>query len=374
MERDRASTSLRAPAPAGPALLAWWDDHRRPLPWRRDRSPYRIWVAEVLLQQTRVAQAVPYYERLLRRYPSLRSLAGARTDELLKLWEGAGYYHRAWNLHATAQELVGRQGGRFPRTPAALEQLPGVGPYIARAIASLAFGVPVVALEANGLRVAARLTGERGDVRTAKVRQRLLRFLEHELPREAPGAFNEALMELGETVCTSHAPQCRVCPLGYRCAAFQTLADPGRLPTRRRRPPKPHHVAAIVALERGGRWLMQRRVEPGLLRGLWEFPGGRPEAGESLLAAARRELREETGVRAGTLRRVGIVHHAYSHFSVELHVYRGTLRRASPLPANARWLGPEDIRRHPLPRATVKALRLLGIGESLGRSKARPTR
>ncbi len=194
-----------APAVTG-TLLAWFRTHRRPLPWRLNRDPYRIWVSEVLLQQTRVAQAVPYFERFVAWFPNVTALARADRGAVLKAWEGAGYYARARNLHAAARILRSSFGGALPRTVPELETLPGVGPYIARAIASLAFRSPEVALEANGLRVAARWTREEGDLRSAAVRERLRTALQNLAPPRRAGSFNEALMELGETVCLPGRP------------------------------------------------------------------------------------------------------------------------------------------------------------------------
>ncbi|HEV2450027.1 MAG TPA: A/G-specific adenine glycosylase [Thermoplasmata archaeon] len=361
MAPDRRRRSSAFAAGIAPPLLRWFARHRRPLPWRRDRDPYHVWLAEVLLQQTRVAQALPYYERVLARFPSLRSLADASDDALLKAWEGAGYYTRAWNLRAAARQIRAGAAHEFPRDAAGLEELPGVGPYIARAVASIAFDEPVLALEANGVRVAARLTGEHGDVRARSVRRRLSVYLERELPLRAAGRFNEAVMELGETICTGRAPRCSICPVQRHCRAFRTLPDPAALPVRARRPKRPHRVAAVVALRHGSRWLLQRRTEGGLLRGLWELPGGTPEPGEALAGAARRELREETGLEAGPLRPAGTVRHQYSHFSVELHLFRGRVKGSTRLRDGARWLRPQEMALLPKPRATDKALVQLGL-------------
>lgn len=363
------STARRAADPPGPRLardlLRWFSTHRRPLPWRRSADPYRIWVAEVLLQQTRVAQADAYYDRFLARFPTVGVLARAPLSSVLKAWQGAGYYARARHLHAAAREVVRRYDGQLPRTVEELETLPGFGPYISRAVASLAYGAPVVALEANGVRLAARWWAETGDVRTARIRYRLSSRLESILPRGRSGAFNEAVMELGETVCHPRTPDCPRCPVRRSCRAFATLADPGALPSRIPRRVRPHLVAAVAVVESPeGRLLVQRRPESGLLGGLFEFPGGKVEAGESVAHAVRREWREETGLRAPAFAAAGSVRHAYSHFSVELHVFRGRMARAiPPRPGRVqRWVTPRQLRDLPLPRATEKILDRLRIG------------
>jgi A/G-specific adenine glycosylase len=340
------------------ALLRWFPRHRRPLPWRRRRTPYRIWVAEVLLQQTRVAQALPYYERFVRRFPTVRSLARASEEQVLKAWEGAGYYARARHLHQAARRLVAEGSGRLPRRAQELRRLPGIGPYISAAIASMAFNEPDVALDANGLRVLARWTLDRGDSRRASVRRRLHRWALKRQPRGQSGEFNEALMELGETVCLPKRPRCGVCPVAPDCRARQELPDPGVIPTRRPARTKPLIVGSVVAVIRRRRWLVLRRPSTGLLGGLWEFPGGKLQPGESPSAAAHRELREETGLTAGPLEELGLFRHEYSHFRVALHLFRsrsarGTLRARG---RRHRWVRGAELRRLPLPRATIRML------------------
>jgi A/G-specific adenine glycosylase len=340
------------------ALLAWFRGHRRPLPWRIRPSPYRIWVAEVLLQQTRVAQAAPYFERFVERFPTVEALARASEEDVLKAWEGAGYYARARHLHAAARRVVREFGGELPHRSAALRELPGVGPYIAAAVASLAFDEPDVALDANGLRVLARWTLERGDPRRPAVHRRLYGWAMEHRPSARAGRFNEGLMELGETVCVPHRPRCPECPIAPHCRARQELPDPGVIPLRRPSPTKPMVVAAVVAVSREARWLVLRRPSTGLLGGLWEFPGGKLEAGESAAHAARRELREETGLTAGTLEPLGIFHQEYSHFRVALHLFRGRSSRGKLRVRGRRhrWVGLTALRRLPLPRATLKMI------------------
>ncbi len=375
----RASDPRTLPASLTPVLLTWFRTHRRALPWRRNRDPYRIWVAEVLLQQTRVAQAAPYFDRFVRAFPTVTALAQASEAEVLKIVEGAGYYARARHLREAAIELTTQYGGSLPSTVAELQTLPGVGEYIARAIASLAFDVPTVALEANGVRVATRWTRDEGDPRSSTVRRRLERAIAAVLPRSAPGAFNEAMMELGETVCRPRAPLCRVCPVSFACRAYRELPDPSVLPHRRARSPRPHVRAAVIVLDGGGRWLVQRRPSSGLLGGLFEFPGGKIEPGETPREAAQRELVEETGIVAPPLSARGVVRHAYSHFTVELHVFSGSLPRPPRrrLRSDRRWVTPAGLARLPVPKATEKVVRRLMLG-SLGRaspgSGSRPDR
>ncbi len=355
----RHLTSHRVDPRIVPRLLDWFRQSARPLPWRRDPSPYRTWLAEVLLQQTRVAQALPYFERFTARFPTVRSLAEASEEEVLKLWEGAGYYARARNLHRGAREVVERHGGRLPRRAEELARLPGVGPYISAAIASLAFHAPLLALEANGLRVGARWTAETGDIRRPRARARVTRTLEALLPPTSAGRFNEALMELGETICLPRRPHCDQCPVAKFCHAVKELPDPGALPRSRRPTRKPTVEAAVVAVHRDGHWLVQRRPPSGLLGGLWEFPGGKLRAGESPEKAARRELEEETGLKVAALAPAGVLRHEYSHFKVRLHLFflaradRGRWGRPGP---SRRWVTDSEFARLPRPTATIRAM------------------
>lgn len=291
----------------------------------------------------------------------MSSLARAREATVLRQWQGAGYYARARHLHAAARQIVRDHQGRLPDSVEELRKLPGFGPYISRAVAALAFDWPVVALEANGRRVAARWWGVRGDPREPSTGRRLERRLASILPIGSAGAFNEAVMELGETVCLPRSPRCPICPVRAYCRAYATLRDPGAIPPVRGRPRRPHVRASVIVVESAGRYLVQRRPPTGLLGGLFEFPGGKIEAGEAPADAARRELYEETGIRLRRLDRLGVVRHGYSHFTVELHVFLGRLSPPAPQPRypSQRWASAEQLTRLPLPKATEKIVALV---------------
>lgn len=365
--RAATSRSVRFPGLAR-ELLDWFDRTKRPLPWRAEPSPYRAWLSEIALQQTRVAQAIPLYERLIARFPDVGALARASEEEVLKAWEGAGYYARARNLRRAAREIIaGSRAPRWPRGSHAWAKLPGIGPYSAHALASRLDGEAVGALDANARRVAVRWSLERGPATSGRVTRRLQHLLDGLIPRDRPGDFNEAVMELGETVCRPRAPDCPACPVARHCRAQKALPDPSVLPRTRRRPPRPEIEAAIAVIERGGRWLVQRRRSEGLLGGLWEFPGGKMKPGEPAESAVRREVYEETGMRLVHLEPVGIVRHAYSHFSVRLHLFTGRPRSGAMRRERSetlRWVTPDDFAALPRPMATIRAARLLSGGRA----------
>jgi A/G-specific adenine glycosylase len=297
MSRRVAPSSARSLSRAREALLSWWDRGRRDLPWRRTRDPWAILVSEVMLQQTTVAAVVPYWERFLRRWPRPADLAAARTDELLAAWAGLGYYRRARNLHAAACAVV-REGGELPRSAGELRELPGIGEYTAAAVASIAHDEPVAAVDGNVERVLARLFALPLDPKSAAGRAALRERAEALLDHRRPGDFNQALMELGATICRPAAPQCLLCPLRAQCAAL-AQGQPERFP---RRPPRAAavpmlRVAALAV--RDGRVLLRRRDSPPNA-GFLELPDVEVplRTGEELDAAAR-------AADAATTRRLG---------------------------------------------------------------------
>ena len=353
-------------AVAGGALLTWFAANARDLPWRRRRSAYRVWISEAMLQQTRVETATGYYRRFLRRFPSLRALADAPLDAVLKQWEGLGYYARARNLHRAARTIRDEHGGRFPRRADELRTLPGIGPYTAAAVASMAFGEDVAVLDGNVARVLARLLNHDGDIAATSTRRHLQETAQALLPPGRAGDYNEAMMELGATVCgPGAAPRCAECPFGDVCGGRSRAA---RLPVKRARPPVPTVVVgAAVLRDRRGRVLIAQRRPEGLLGGLWEFPGGKREAGESLPDCVRRELREELGVDAEVGEERLVVRHVFSHFRLEMHVFDARLRRGRPRAvdcAAVAWCETlEDFDRYAFGKAdlqVVQALRRTG--------------
>jgi A/G-specific adenine glycosylase len=337
-------------------LLAWFDRNARDLPWRGTRSPYRIWLSEVLLQQTRVETVLPYYRRFVRSLPNVRRLAAASEDEVLALWDGLGYYRRARNLHQAAKVIVAERGGRLPRTADDWQRLPGVGHYTAGAIASIAFGERVAALDGNGLRVLARFLAVRQPIDRRLTVEALWSIAAQLVPQGRPGDFNQALMELGARVCVPRRPQCGECPLGRMCQAHRQGCQ-GELPRRGARRRVPHHRIVAAVIGRRGRYLLGRRPTGGLLGGLWEFPGGKVERGETHEQAMKRELWEELGVEAEVGELVASVKHAYSHFSITLHAYRCRLVAGRPRPryhTALRWVGRNQLNRYAMPAANRK--------------------
>lgn len=253
-------------------LLAWYDVNRRDLPWRGTTDPYRVWISEIMLQQTRVAAVIPYYRRWMERLPTVEALAAVDDEELMKLWQGLGYYSRARNLKKAARIIVEERGGRFPDTYEALLRLPGVGDYTAGAIASIAFARPVPAVDGNALRVAARTAAIRENVLDPAVRRSFRALLAEAMPQDRPGAFNQALMDLGATVCLpSGQPLCGGCPLASLCQA-RRLGLWDQLPVRAKKPKRRVEEMTVYLLLREDRAALRKRPETGLLAGLWEFP------------------------------------------------------------------------------------------------------
>ncbi len=380
------------------ALLAWYDANQRDLPWRHTPGgphpdPYHVLVSEIMLQQTTVAAVVPYFQRWTQAFPTIESLSGAEPEEVLRLWEGLGYYSRARNLHAAAREVVENYGMSLPRDPALLRKLPGIGEYTAAAVASIAYGVRAAALDANNLRVWSRLLAT-GD------RKRIGRVFGRALPADRPGDTNQALMDLGSTLCTPREPACPRCPLAPWCRARRT----GRVssfPPARSRPGTVQVEAAIgIILRDDGRVLVQQRPETGLLAGLFEFPGGKvggatghgggnpghgdtetrrrgeedpfsprhpsahastPNApmAETPEEAVVREIREETGLRVQVCEKLGVFTHAYTRFRVKLHVFLCKRKAGRVTNPSAKWVTLQELEGLAMPSVNRRIVKKL---------------
>jgi A/G-specific adenine glycosylase len=309
-----------------------------------------------MLQQTQVATVIPYYERFLTRFPTPATLATAPEQTVLKLWEGLGYYRRAKNLQAAARVVVREHGSRVPDVPAAFAALPGIGRYTCGAVQSIAFGHALPAVDGNALRVIARWLGVTACIDLPGTRRRIERTAEALVPKTNPGDWNQAVMELGATICLPRNPRCDECPVAKQChARVKGLQD--RIPKRKIRKTVPHIEVGVGIVWRRGRILLCKRPADVMLGGLWEFPGGKRERGETVTACIRRELREECDLSVTVCRHLMDVTHAYTHLQVTLrcHYCRAGTGRVKPLGCDdARWVRPQDLRRYPLPAANVR--------------------
>lgn len=341
-------------------LLAWYAQQERDLPWRQSRDPYRIWISEVMLQQTQVKTVIPYYERWLEQFPAIAPLASARQEQVLKAWEGLGYYARARNLHRAAQIIVEHHNSIFPEALAIALTLPGVGRTTAGGILSAAFDQPVPILDGNVKRVLARLVALR--VPPNRALKTLWALSETILDWQQPRNFNQALMDLGATVCTPKHPTCPVCPWNRYCEAHR-LTMQNDLPLSEQRSPLPHKMIGVAVIwHEDSRILIDRRRQEGLLGGLWEFPGGKVEPGETIEACIQREIQEELGIEVDVGDRLITIDHAYSHFRVTLNVHHCRHLGGEPQPLacdEVRWVSLDEIDQFPFPKANTKIIAAL---------------
>ena len=354
-------------------LAAWHDDQQRDLPWRTapagNRDAYTVWISEVMAQQTRVDTVVDYYGRWMARFPTLDALAAADLQEVLKVWEGLGYYARARNLHRTAGIVTAQHGGRLPADRKALLRLPGIGDYTAGAILSLAYGQAEALLDGNVKRVLSRLADMDQPVdqaTTLRALWSLARSLIQAAEAGTAGRVNEAIMELGATVCTPRAPRCLLCPLAEHCLAQARGTQAARPVTSPRRP-TPHYDVAAGVIWQGepghSPVLIARRPDDGMLGGLWEFPGGKVEPEDADLAAClRREIDEELVIRIRVLESLIVVRHAYTHFRITLHAFHAQHVEGEPqaLGCSAwRWVSVDDLDQYPFPVTDQKIIAAL---------------
>jgi len=366
--KDAESTSrVPRPEPTGcplqlpliaPRLLAWYDRSGRDLPWRRTADSYHIWLSEIMLQQTGVNAALPFYQRFLEHFPTISVLAAAPVERVVEQWAGLGYYSRARNLHRAAQIVVEKHQGAFPDDPRQILALPGIGRSTAGAIGAIAFHRPTPILDGNVRRVLCRLFSLQEPPRSPAAERRLWSWAEALTPEERPGDYAQAIMDLGALLCTPARPDCAVCPLADLCRARQSGKE-REIPVRQRKKPVPLVEEVGILLNRKGRFLVRRRPLEGLLGGLWEFPTTRVAAEEGPEAAAARLL-AELGFRADPLP-AGTVRQTYSHFRLALGLYLGELTEISRTRTTDEetWLSPAELVDLPLHGAHKKALPFL---------------
>jgi len=342
-------------------LVRWYHKNQRQLPWRQTSDPFCIWVSEVMLQQTQVKTVVPYYLKFLERFPDIASLAEADLQDVLKTWEGLGYYARARNLQRAAKIVLERYGGEVPAARQEFRKLPGVGPYIASAVLSIAYGLPYAVVDGNVKRVLSRLYLIDLPVNKTATLKTFEQVATKLLHTRRPGIFNQAIMELGAVVCRALNPLCNTCPLIESCRAYnsqQVACYPKRI---RKKPVPTYHIAVGVVYKKD-RVLITRRKSEGLLGGLWEFPGGKVGDKENAQQTCIREIKEEVNLIVEIDSFITRVRHAYTHFKVVIDVFRcryvsGRVRLKGPV--DYRWIRRSEIDAYPFPKANLKFVPLL---------------
>lgn len=340
-------------------LLIWYRSRERAMPWRGQKDPYKIWLSEVMLQQTQVQTVKSYYEKWLNKFPTLNAVADTTEDEILKTWEGLGYYARARNFQKACRQIVEEFGGKIPADENQFAQLKGVGPYTTAAVLSIAFGKQLPVIDGNVKRVVARL--EQISKPPSKALSQIETFLKKHIPQKDPGDFNQAMMDIGATLCRPQRPFCQKCPLSGFCKAFKN-GKTDTYPLKEKKKERPHYRIAVGIVWKGNKILVSKRKSGGLLGGLWEFPGGKIQANETSMECAVRELREEVGIQVHPLFSIGIIGHAYTHFSIEMEgIFCEYISgRVRPLECEkCQWISLEDISDLPFPKANHKLFPLV---------------
>jgi A/G-specific adenine glycosylase len=347
--------------PFSQRLLNWYHAEKRPMPWRNSRDPYHIWLSEVMLQQTQVATVMPYYHRFLERFPDLASLASAKDEEVLKLWEGLGYYRRCHHFLSAVRKICADHQKRIPPDPDIFSRLPGVGDYTTAAVMSIAFGLPLPVVDGNVIRVIARhdrIDADSTKTATRKtIRNRMADLMDH----DSPGDFNQAVMELGAMVCTPKQPRCEACPVAEDCGARLS----GTVMHYPVIPPKnkiPEYQVGLAVLMKDGRFLIQKRSDTGHLAGMWEFPGGKALEGENVEEALARKCLDELGVDVQVGRRIAQATQVYSHFRIRVSLF--LIDRFTPdvRPLKnqpLRWIEARELAGIPFPKVNHKFFSVL---------------
>lgn len=364
-------------------FLNWYEENRRNLPWRENHDPYRIWISEIMLQQTRVVTVIDYFYRFMAAFPDIATLAGAPEEQLLKMWEGLGYYSRVRNIQAAAKEIVEKYNGQMPTTLPEIASLKGIGPYTAGAIASIAFGLPEPAIDGNVMRVVSRLFEIEEDIAKPASRKVFDQAMRQILPESAPGDFNQAMMDLGSSICTPTNPQCASCPLQQYCLAYQNGQQENYPVKTKKQPPKPMYYLAYAIENSKGEYLLEQRPDTGLLAKMWTFPlmevtkdayqeyqntykTGQLAfeelevdlvAEDSLVALPG--LDTDVGEIIWQTRHLGEITHIFSHLKWHVLLFYGRLVESKDLPERGQWVAKEDFSSLVFPKLQQKLVTLL---------------
>ncbi len=358
LDKKEADTFLVTKQSFSSDLTHWYSQHKRDLPWRRTKDPYKIWVSEIMLQQTTVNTVIAFYERWIKSFPTVHDLARAPLQTVLKQWQGLGYYNRAKNLHKAAFLFVNEHKGMIPQDPDIIRSLPGFGPYTTGSVLSIAYDIPLTIIDANVRRVVMRILALPG-IADTKQDLKVNEFLCEVLPTKDIGDFNQALMELGALVCRAKEPACLACPVNKCCQAYKEGKEKIIPQTKKKIIQEIKAVIAII--KKDDKYFIQKRPSKGLLADLWEFPGGKIKGGESKKKALARELNEELGVRLKSSKHLFEVHHFYTQFKVHLSVFACRLEQDPETDATHKWVTDKGFSRYPMPSGSAKIIEKLFV-------------
>ncbi|OED34389.1 A/G-specific adenine glycosylase [PVC group bacterium (ex Bugula neritina AB1)] len=335
------------------SLLKWYQENARTLPWRDSPSPYRVWISEIMLQQTTVATVIPYFSRWMIDFPDIKSVAEASLDEILKQWQGLGYYRRAQNIHKAANIMVEYFDGEVPEDKETLKTLPGFGPYTTAAVLSIAFGQREAIVDTNVRRFIMRLLGREG-IADSKQDKWIREYLEFLMPYKEMRSFNQSLMEIGALICPSKTPKCLICPVQKNCKAFHLGLQDVIPITKKKKLEKIDAGLAVIHDKK--KFYIQKRPAKGLWANMWEFPGGKREERETLEETVRREIKEEVGIELSHVVFFSKIRHFYTHFDVSLHVFICETNDFIEESEVAAWVSLEEMKKYPMPSANGKIL------------------
>jgi A/G-specific adenine glycosylase len=339
-------------------LLKWYQVHKRDLPWRKNTDPYRVWVSEIMLQQTRVDTVIPYYERFMKQFPTLQDLAQAPEEQVLKAWEGLGYYSRARNLHTAVKEVAEKYNGKVPDEPKEISKLKGIGPYTAGAILSIAYKRKLPAVDGNVMRVFSRLFALKDDIAKVTTRKKMEAIADKIIPEDSPGDFNQALMELGATICTPVGPQCLFCPVQTVCNAYKQGIQE-ELPYKKRAKPPLQMPVLFLWVTCGTQFLIEKRAEQGLLQGMWALPTLENVA-EDQVDPYLQQICKEWGFIIRDMKRIGNLEHIFSHRHWKITLITIDLQeKPETLLSNWKWIHQDQIKEFAFPTAYRKAIDML---------------